>query len=126
MVRDLLVERAAVERGEEVVRASVGVPRPDVGPLPGRLLPQPPRRTGRRCAGRPHDHAPEELLELAVRTARSAGRMIQSGAARGVTVAATKSSDVDVVTESDRSAERLIRRALLERPAGRRGAGGGG
>jgi len=29
-------------------------------------------------------------------------------------VAATKSSDVDVVTESDRSAERLIRQALLE------------
>jgi len=58
--------------------------------------------------------SPEELLELAVRTARSAGRMIESGAARGVTVAATKSSDVDVVTESDRSAERLIRRTLLE------------
>ena len=31
-----------------------------------------------------------------------------------MTVAATKSSDVDVVTESDRSAERLIRRALLD------------
>jgi myo-inositol-1(or 4)-monophosphatase len=57
---------------------------------------------------------PDELLELAVRTARSAARIIESGAARGVTVAATKSSDVDVVTESDRSAERLIRRALLE------------
>jgi myo-inositol-1(or 4)-monophosphatase len=56
----------------------------------------------------------EELLELAVRTARSAGRLIQSGAARGVEVAATKSSDVDVVTESDRSAERLIRWTLLE------------
>jgi myo-inositol-1(or 4)-monophosphatase len=46
-------------------------------------------------------------------TARSAGRMIQSGAARGVEVTATKSSSVDVVTESDRSAERLIRRTLL-------------
>jgi myo-inositol-1(or 4)-monophosphatase len=49
-----------------------------------------------------------------VLTARRAARLIQSGAARGVEVAATKSSDVDVVTESDRSAERLIRRALLE------------
>jgi myo-inositol-1(or 4)-monophosphatase len=58
--------------------------------------------------------APEELLELAVRTARSAGRLVRAGAARGVEVAATKSSDVDVVTESDRSAERLIRRALLD------------
>jgi myo-inositol-1(or 4)-monophosphatase len=57
---------------------------------------------------------PEQLLELAVRTARSAGRLIQAGTASGVTVAATKSSDVDVVTESDRSAERLIRRALLD------------
>jgi myo-inositol-1(or 4)-monophosphatase len=49
-----------------------------------------------------------------VLTARQAGRLVQSGAARGVEVAATKSSDVDVVTESDRSSERLIRRALLE------------
>src|SRR3954452_3218145 len=56
----------------------------------------------------------DELLELAVLTARRAARLIQSGAARGVEVAATKSSDVDVVTESDRSAERLIRRALLD------------
>jgi myo-inositol-1(or 4)-monophosphatase len=56
----------------------------------------------------------DELLELGVHTAREAGRLIQSGAARGVTVAATKSSDVDVVTESDRSAERLIRQALLD------------
>jgi myo-inositol-1(or 4)-monophosphatase len=56
----------------------------------------------------------DELLELAVRTARSAARLVQSGAARGVEVAATKSSDVDVVTESDRSAERLIRTTLLE------------
>ena len=58
--------------------------------------------------------SPDELLELAVRTARSAARVIESGTARGVTVAATKSSDVDVVTESDRSAERLIRRTVLE------------
>jgi myo-inositol-1(or 4)-monophosphatase len=57
---------------------------------------------------------PDVLLELAVRTARSAARIIESGTARGVTVEATKSSDVDVVTESDRSTERLIRRALLD------------
>src|SRR3954452_13545298 len=55
----------------------------------------------------------DELLELAVLTARRAARLVRSGAARGVEVAGTKSSDVDVVTESDRSAERLIRRALL-------------
>ena len=56
----------------------------------------------------------DELLELATTTARSAARLIESGAARGVEVAATKSSSVDVVTESDRSAERLIRRTLLD------------
>ncbi|HEX5090987.1 MAG TPA: inositol monophosphatase family protein [Nocardioides sp.] len=56
----------------------------------------------------------EELLGLAVGAARSASRLVEAGAARGVEVAATKSSDVDVVTESDRSAERLIRRALLD------------
>jgi myo-inositol-1(or 4)-monophosphatase len=56
----------------------------------------------------------DELLDLAVRTARSAGRLIRAGSASGITVAATKSSDVDVVTESDRSAERLIRRTLLD------------
>ena len=58
-----------------------------------------------------------ELLELAVRAARDAARLVEAGAARGVEVAATKSSAVDVVTESDRSAERLIRKALLtDRP----------
>jgi myo-inositol-1(or 4)-monophosphatase len=57
--------------------------------------------------------SPDQLLELAVGTAREAAALIRSGAARGVEVTATKSSDVDVVTESDRSAERLIRRALL-------------
>ena len=56
----------------------------------------------------------EELLELAVTTARSAARLVEAGAARGIEVAATKTSDVDVVTESDRSAERLIRSALLD------------
>jgi myo-inositol-1(or 4)-monophosphatase len=60
------------------------------------------------------DELSGELLDLAVTTARSAARMIESGAARGVEVTATKSSAVDVVTESDRSAERLIRRTLLE------------
>ena len=55
----------------------------------------------------------EDLLDLAVRTARSAATLVEAGAARDIEVAATKSSDVDVVTESDRSAERLIRTALL-------------
>lgn len=57
---------------------------------------------------------PDELLEVAVATARSAARMVEAGAARGIEVAATKSSDTDVVTETDRSTERLVRSALLE------------
>ncbi|QIG42869.1 inositol monophosphatase [Nocardioides anomalus] len=59
------------------------------------------------------DALADQLLALAVATARDAGRLVQAGAARGVEVADTKSSDTDVVTESDRSAERLIRGALL-------------
>jgi myo-inositol-1(or 4)-monophosphatase len=60
---------------------------------------------------RPSAH---ELLDLALRTARAAAKLVEAGAARGVEVTATKSSVVDVVTESDRSAERLIRRGLLD------------
>jgi myo-inositol-1(or 4)-monophosphatase len=57
---------------------------------------------------------PEQLLALALATAREAATLVEAGAARGVTVAATKSSEVDVVTETDRSSERLIRRRLLD------------
>ncbi len=57
---------------------------------------------------------PGELLELAVRTARDAARLVEAGAARGIEVADTKSSHTDVVTESDRSVERLIRRSLID------------
>ena len=54
-----------------------------------------------------------ELHDLALTTARSAVELVRGGAERGVTVAATKSSDVDVVTETDRSVEQHIRDALL-------------
>ena len=52
------------------------------------------------------------LVDVATSAARSAAAMIRSSTARGITVAATKSSPVDVVTEADRSAERLIRREI--------------
>jgi len=59
----------------------------------------------------------EELLDLALRTARSAAALVRERAAAEVTVAATKSSDVDVVTQTDRDSEELIRAAILaERP----------
>ena len=58
-----------------------------------------------------------ELLALAERVAREAGGLLASYAGR-VSVAATKSSPTDVVTEMDRKAEELIRfRILAERPA---------
>ena len=47
--------------------------------------------------------------------ARAAAELVRvRRRARASTVAATKSSDVDVVTEADRSAERLIREPLLD------------
>lgn len=51
----------------------------------------------------------EALLAVAVEAARSAADLVRGRSHGEVTVAATKSSDVDVVTEADRAAERLIR-----------------
>ncbi|SNR92189.1 inositol monophosphatase family protein [Actinomadura mexicana] len=51
----------------------------------------------------------EELLELAVATAREAGRMlVDKRPAGGPDVVHTKSSPTDVVTQMDRAAEQLI------------------
>ena len=52
MVRDLLLERAAVERGEDVARAAVGQPARVLGPLPGRAAAPTRAASARRCAGR--------------------------------------------------------------------------
>jgi myo-inositol-1(or 4)-monophosphatase len=53
-----------------------------------------------------------ELLDVAVDAARAAAELVGSRSRGVVTVAATKSSDVDVVTEADRSAELLIRERI--------------
>ena len=50
MVRDLLLERAAVERGEAVDRVVVAGEPAVLGPLRGRLLPQ-PRAVARPALG---------------------------------------------------------------------------
>jgi myo-inositol-1(or 4)-monophosphatase len=55
----------------------------------------------------------EDLLRIAVDAARAAAELVRSRALGGVTVAATKSSEVDVVTEADRAAEALIRERLV-------------
>jgi myo-inositol-1(or 4)-monophosphatase len=57
---------------------------------------------------------PTELRDLASTVARAAARLVRERRTSGVTVADTKSSSVDVVTEADRDSERLIRRLLLE------------
>lgn len=56
-----------------------------------------------------------ELADLALQTAREAADLVRGRAARGVTVAATKSSDIDPVTEADRATERLVRDRIRAR-----------
>ena len=51
----------------------------------------------------------DELADLALETGRAAADLVRGRAEQGVSVADTKSSDVDVVTEADRAAESLIR-----------------
>jgi len=56
-----------------------------------------------------------QLADLALETARAAAALVRDRATREVTVADTKSSSVDVVTEADRASEELVRRLLRER-----------
>lgn len=53
-----------------------------------------------------------ELLKLARHVAAEAATLVQGRRAAGVSVAATKSSDVDIVTEADRASEELIQGLL--------------
>jgi len=53
-----------------------------------------------------------ELASLALDVARRAAELVRDRRAGEVTVAATKSSDVDIVTEADRASEVLIRELL--------------
>lgn len=55
-----------------------------------------------------------DLLDLAAGIAGEAAELIRTQRAAGVRVAATKSTEVDVVTETDRAAEELIRRRIAE------------
>lgn len=58
-----------------------------------------------------------ELAALALDVAREAAALVRERRRGDVTVAATKSSDVDIVTEADRASEALIRdRLLASRP----------
>jgi myo-inositol-1(or 4)-monophosphatase len=53
-----------------------------------------------------------ELRAIAEEVAREAARHVRAARESGVEVAATKSSSVDLVTETDRAAERLVRARL--------------
>ncbi|OEJ24620.1 inositol monophosphatase [Streptomyces agglomeratus] len=55
-----------------------------------------------------------ELLELAVEAARRAGALLRDGRPADLGVAATKSSPIDIVTEMDIAAEKLITGFLAE------------
>lgn len=58
-----------------------------------------------------------ELTDVALDAARAAADLVRDRARGTVTVADTKTSAIDVVTEADRAAEALIReRVLLQRP----------
>ena len=87
MVRELLVERAAVERGGPG-RPDLGRRRPAVlGPLRRGLLPQPARRPARPgrsgvTAG-PVTESPTGCADLALATAREAGGLDPPAAGRG-------------------------------------------
>lgn len=56
-----------------------------------------------------------ELLALALEAARRAGVLLRDGRPDDLTVAATKSSPIDVVTEMDIAAEKLITTYLSDR-----------
>ena len=115
MVRDLLLERGAAERGEPTrTRGGRVGRRPGTsvrrGAAPTRERPAPGtvRRglSGDRHRRRPAGPGPRD---------RPRGRPSSSWrcASRGVDVAETKSSPIDVVTEADRACEELIRERLL-------------
>ncbi|MDG9717603.1 inositol monophosphatase family protein [Streptomyces sp. DH24] len=56
-----------------------------------------------------------ELLEIALEAARRAGELLRDGRPADLAVAATKSSPIDVVTEMDIAAEKLITTLVAER-----------
>lgn len=59
----------------------------------------------------------DDLLELALDVAREAAALVRERRRGSVSVAATKSSDIDVVTQADRDSEHLIRhRISVARP----------
>ncbi|TVL92729.1 inositol monophosphatase family protein [Streptomyces sp. SAJ15] len=63
----------------------------------------------------PGDELIVELLDVALDAARRAGELLRDGRPADLGVAATKTSSIDVVTEMDLAAEKLITDYLAER-----------
>ncbi|MEU3349193.1 inositol monophosphatase family protein [Streptomyces sp. NPDC006700] len=61
------------------------------------------------------DTLPAELLQVARQAAARAGELLKDGRPADLTVAATKSSPIDVVTEMDIAAEKLITGLIADR-----------
>lgn len=59
-------------------------------------------------------YSPAQLAQIAMEVARTAGDRVRKLRGQGVDVAAAKSSAVDIVTEADREAERIVTAALRE------------
>lgn len=60
---------------------------------------------------------PQQLLDLAVELARGAGQILRDGRANGFGDVDTKSSSVDVVTETDKASEKfIVERIRAQRP----------
>ncbi len=64
------------------------------------------------------DATDRELLDIALEAARRAGALLRDGRPADLEVAATKSSPIDVVTEMDIAAEKLITDHLAEHRPG--------
>ncbi|QMU78686.1 inositol monophosphatase [Streptacidiphilus sp. PB12-B1b] len=58
---------------------------------------------------------PQDLLDLALEAGRRAGALLRDGRPADLGVAATKTSPIDVVTEMDLAAEKLITELIMER-----------
>ena len=107
--------RPSAARTRRARRASAAC-RPCWDRCPAGCCPNPRTPTARRSAVATRDRRPRtpSCSTLALDVAREAAALVRErrrGAAS--TVAATKTSDVDVVTEADRASEELIRARLL-------------
>ena len=116
MVRDLVLERAAVERGESVARAAVGA-LPAAHDLCARpLLPEPPGAAAHRGRDTRDGRAGQAAAPSPWRSRPRRPPLIRTERAAGVAVADTKTSGHRRRHRVDRASEQLIRTGCCSRP----------